>query len=60
MSSPLDKNEIHYVDEKPDSVHDAKPHQIVQIDNFHVLGLSPEDAELQEAFEASRVETEQA
>lgn len=45
MSACLDKNEINYVDEKPESVHDAKPHQIVQIDNFQVLGLSPEDAD---------------
>lgn len=45
MSTSLEKNEIQYVDEKPDSVHAAKPHQIVQIDNFQVLGLDPEDAE---------------
>jgi hypothetical protein len=29
----------------PTSVRDEKPHQIVQIDNFQVLGLHPDDAE---------------
>jgi hypothetical protein len=41
----IEKNEISYVDEKSESVHDTKPHQIVQIDNFQVLGLHPDDAE---------------
>ncbi|KAJ8110574.1 hypothetical protein OPT61_g6615 [Boeremia exigua] len=41
----MEKNEISYVDDKSDSVHDAKPHQIVQIENFQVLGLHPEDAD---------------
>ena len=41
----VEKNEISLVDEKSDSVQDTKPHQIVQIDNFQVLGLHPDDAE---------------
>ncbi len=41
----LEKNEISYVDDKSESVHDVKPHQIVQIENFQVLGLLPEDAD---------------
>jgi len=45
MSPSIDKNEIQFMDEKFDSVHAAKPHQIVQIDNFQVLGLHPEDAD---------------
>ncbi|KAF1848174.1 MFS general substrate transporter [Cucurbitaria berberidis CBS 394.84] len=45
MTSSMDKNEITYVDEKPGSTHAEKPHQIVQIDNIQVLGISPEDAD---------------
>ena len=41
----IEKDEILWVDEKQESVHDTKPHQIVQIDNFQVLGLHPEDAD---------------
>lgn len=41
----IEKNEISYVDEKSESVHVTKPHQVVQIDNFQVLGLHPEDAD---------------
>lgn len=40
-----EKMEISYVDEKSESVENAKTHQIVQIDNFQVLGLHPEDAD---------------
>jgi hypothetical protein len=43
--SAVEKNEISYIDENSDSIPDSKPHQIVQIDNFQVLGLHPEDAE---------------
>lgn len=45
MTVSFEKNDIQYVDEKPDSVHATKPHQIVQIENFHVLGLDPDDAD---------------
>ena len=45
MTSPMEKNEIQYIDEKADSIAVAKPHQIVKIDNFQVLGLQPEDAD---------------
>lgn len=41
----IEKNEISYIDEKSESVQDTKPHQIVQIDNFQVLGLHPDDAD---------------
>lgn len=41
----IEKNEISYVDDKSESLHEAKPNQIVQIENFSVLGLHPEDAE---------------
>ncbi|OAL46979.1 MFS general substrate transporter [Pyrenochaeta sp. DS3sAY3a] len=45
MTVSIEKNDIQYVDEKPDSVHATKPHQIVQIENFQVLGLDPDDAD---------------
>lgn len=41
----IDKNEISHVDEKSESIHDTKQHQIVQIDNIQVLGIHPDDAE---------------
>jgi hypothetical protein len=43
--SAVEKNEISYIDGKSESLPDTKPHQIVQIENFQVLGLHPEDAE---------------
>jgi hypothetical protein len=43
MSLSTEKNDIQFVDEKPASEVE-KPNQIIQIDNFHVLGLSAEDA----------------
>lgn len=43
--SAVEKNEISGIEEKPDSLHETKAHQIVQIDNFQVLGLHSEDAE---------------
>lgn len=45
MTSSIEKGDIHFVEDRPDSVHTTKPHQIVQIDNFRVLGLDPDDAE---------------
>jgi hypothetical protein len=45
IMAAIDKNEISYIDEKSESVHDTKPQQVVQIDNFQVLGLHPDDAE---------------
>lgn len=45
MSPSMDKHEIQYIDEKADSIDSPKPHQIVKIDNFQVLGLAPEDAD---------------
>jgi hypothetical protein len=45
MSLSMEKNEIQYIDEKADSIAAAKPHQIVKIENFQVLGLQPEDAD---------------
>lgn len=41
----IEKHDISYVDEKSEFVHDTKPHQIVHIDNFQVLGLRPDDAD---------------
>jgi hypothetical protein len=41
----LEKNEISYINEKSESLPETKPHQIVQIENFQVLGLLPEDAD---------------
>jgi hypothetical protein len=45
MSPSMDKNDIQHVDDKADSVQESKPHQIVRIDDFQVLGLDPDDAE---------------
>lgn len=50
MTSSMDKNEILYVDEKPASFDVEKPNRIVQIDNFQVLGLSPEDADFYNGY----------
>lgn len=50
----IEKNEIAYVDEKSESLSDTKPHQIVQIDNFQVLGLHPEDAEFYTSYSEER------
>lgn len=49
----IEKNEISYVDERPDSIQE-KPHQIVQIDNIQVLGLHPDDAEFYNNFSPER------
>ncbi|CAN9262229.1 unnamed protein product [Alternaria alternata] len=45
MSPSMDKSEIQYIDEKAESIESSKPHQIIKIDNFQVLGLAPEDAD---------------
>jgi hypothetical protein len=45
MATSIEKTEIQYVDEKPDSVYASKQHQVVQIDNVQVLGLDPADAD---------------
>ncbi|KAH7353168.1 major facilitator superfamily domain-containing protein [Pyrenochaeta sp. MPI-SDFR-AT-0127] len=45
MASAIDKDAIQYSEDKPDSVHASKPHQIVHIEGFQVLGLDAEDAE---------------
>ncbi|CAN9417370.1 unnamed protein product [Alternaria alternata] len=45
MSPSMDKSEIQYIDEKAESIESPKPHQIIKIDNFQVLGLAPEDAD---------------
>lgn len=50
----IEKNEISYVDEKSESVHDTKPHQIVQIEDIQVLGLHPDDAEFYTNFSEER------
>lgn len=54
MSNSMDKNDIQYVDEKPDSVYAPKQHQVVQIDNVQVLGLDPADAEFYMNFSDER------
>lgn len=41
----IEKTEISYMDESPETLSDTKPNQIVHIENFQVLGLHPEDAE---------------
>jgi hypothetical protein len=45
MVVEVEKSEIQYVDEKPESLYASKPHQIVHIDNAQVLGLNPADAD---------------
>lgn len=54
MSNSMEKNDIQYVDEKPDSVYAPKQHQVVQIDNVPVLGLDPADAEFYINFSDER------
>jgi hypothetical protein len=54
MATTFEKNEIQYIDEKPDSVYASKPHQIVQIDNVQVLGLDPADADFYSNFSEDR------
>ena len=45
MSVAQGKNDIQFIDEKAESVVTPKNNQIIQIDNFQVLGLEPDDAE---------------
>lgn len=45
MSAAIEKGEIKCVDEMLESIHGSKPHQVLQIDNFNVLGLDKEDAD---------------
>ncbi|KAF2106529.1 hypothetical protein BDV96DRAFT_654536 [Lophiotrema nucula] len=45
MSAIQEKNDIQFIDEKAESLHAEKPHQVVQIDNIQVLGLHPDDAD---------------
>ena len=49
-----EKNEISYIDEKSESIHDPKTHEVVQIDNIQVLGLHPEDADFYMNFSEER------
>ena len=56
MSTLADeKAEIQYLDEKSESVGQVKPSQIVQIGNFHVLGLQPDDAEFYTNYPPDKV-----
>lgn len=41
----MDKNEIHHVDQKRESLDVEKPAQMVTIENIQVLGLSSEDVD---------------
>jgi hypothetical protein len=54
MATLAEKNEIQYVDDKPESVYERKQHQIVKIDNFQVLGLDPADADFYINFSEER------
>jgi hypothetical protein len=55
MAVLSEKNEIQYLDEdKPASIYPSKPHQIVKIDNFQVLGLDPADADFYINFSEER------
>ncbi|KAJ4305553.1 hypothetical protein N0V90_001084 [Kalmusia sp. IMI 367209] len=54
MSVIQEKSEIQFVDKNRDSVDIIKANQIVQIDNFNVLGLSSEDAEFYTNFSEER------
>ncbi|KAJ4357249.1 uncharacterized protein N0V89_001824 [Didymosphaeria variabile] len=53
MSLNQEKSEIQ-LDEKRNSIDETKPAQIVQIDNFNVLGLSEEDAAFYTGFSEQR------
>lgn len=54
MATLAEKNEIQYVDDKPESIYAPKQHQIVKIDNFQVLGLDPADADFYINFSEER------
>ncbi|KAL1612012.1 hypothetical protein SLS60_000235 [Paraconiothyrium brasiliense] len=54
MSLNQEKTEIQFTDEKRDSLDETKPAEIVQIDNFNVLGLSVEDADFYTSFSQQR------
>lgn len=45
MAPSMDKDMIEYTEDRPDSLHASKPHQVVEIEGFRVLGLNTEDAE---------------
>ena len=45
MSFAQEKSGIHQMDERRESLDPPKPNQIVQIDNFSVLGIDPADSE---------------
>lgn len=55
MAIDAEKSEIHQLDEhqrREESLDPQKPHQIVHIENFQVLGLDPDDAEFYTTFPA--------
>jgi hypothetical protein len=60
MATPTEKNSydkamMTHTDERFNSEPDvANQHQIIELDNFKVLGLSPEDADFYIAFSSSR------
>jgi hypothetical protein len=60
MATPTEKNgydkaAMARTDERFNSEPDvASQHQIIELDNFKVLGLSPEDADFYVAFSSSR------
>jgi hypothetical protein len=54
MVVEIEKSEIQYVDEKPESLYASEPHQIVHIDNVQVLGLDPADADFYINFSDER------
>jgi hypothetical protein len=43
-----------HVDERSNSPPDAQSHQIIELDNFKVLGLSPEDVDFYTGFSPSK------
>jgi len=53
VKSP-EKDDILYIDDKPESLQPSKGYQVVQIDNVQVLGLDPEDADFYINFSEER------
>jgi len=54
MSIVQGKKDIQFIDEKAESVGAQKSNQIIQIDNFQVLGLEPDDSEFYINFDEER------
>ena len=54
VKSPLEKDDILHIDDKPESLQPSKGYQVVQIDNVQVLGIDPEDADFYINFSEER------